>query len=171
MDHVVGSFPSGISKKENIWTNVPEVSSSDDVKDGGKEEVSDICIATKTDGKPCGGIKYKDTEYCYNHLMQTKVRPRGRPPKVIADLAPVVLTPCAAPVPANAGDQIVAPRPDFVPEGPATRASHITEPRAPSRVVSPRSSSNDLVEKLSIKLKQKVDGLDDEMKLLLRMLL
>ena len=148
-----------MEKKENIWTNVPEVSSSDDVKDGGKEEVSDICVATKTDGKPCAGIKYKDTEYCYNHLMQTKVRPRGRPPKVIADLAPVVLPPppIVAPVSSNAGDQVVA--------------SHITEPRAPSRVVSPRSSSNDLVEKLSIKLKQKVDGLDDEMKLLLRMLL
>ena len=32
-----------MEKKENIWQNVPEVSSSDDVKDGGKEEVSDIC--------------------------------------------------------------------------------------------------------------------------------
>jgi hypothetical protein len=150
-----------IEKKQNIWQNIPEVS-EDDVKDGGKEEVSDICIATKTDGKPCQGIKYKDTQYCYNHLMKTKVRPRGRPPKVITDLAPVVV-PVVAPVasshsPSNAGDQVapVAPR---------------TEPRAPSRVVSPRTSSNDLVEKLSIRLKQKVEGLDDEMKVLLRMLL
>jgi hypothetical protein len=98
-----------IEKKQNIWQNIPEVS-EDDVKDGKEEVSSDICISTKTDGKPCGGFKYKDTQYCYNHLMKTKVRPRGRPPKVITDLAPVVAP--VVPVPSNAGDQVapVAPR-------------------------------------------------------------
>ena len=151
-----------MEKKENIWQNIPEVS-EDDVKDG-KEEVSDICIATKTDGKPCQGIKYKDTQYCYNHLMKTKVRPRGRPPKVITDLAPVAPVPVVAPVAlaSNAGN---------VAGELQTQVAPRTEPRAPSRVVSPRTSSNDLVEKLSIRLKQKVEGLDDEMKLILKLLL
>jgi len=137
-----------MEKKENIWQNIPEVS-EDDVKDGGKEEVSDICIATKTDGKPCQGIKYKDTQYCYNHLMALQTRPRGRPKTKKEEVKEVVqVVAQVAPVPVI-----------------------MEQVKAPSRVPSPKSASCSLVEKLSQRLKEKVEGLDDEMKVLLKMLL
>lgn len=137
-----------IIKKETVWSNVPE--SEEDTKDNSLQ--SDICVATKTDGKPCQGIKYKDNDLCYSHLMKSHCRPRGRPckPKVV-DVSNSIV----ALAPASDGNKIVAPEPI----------------RPPSRVPSPRSAGDDLLTKLSNRLRLKVESLDDEMKVLLKMLL
>lgn len=141
-----------IIKKETVWSNVPE--SEEDTKDTSLQ--SDICIATKTDGKPCQGIKYKDNDLCYSHLMKSHCRPRGRPCKKVVDVSNSIVALAPQPVaPSSAGNQVVAPEPI----------------RPPSRVPSPRTAGDDLLTKLSNRLRVKVESLDDEMKVLLKMLL
>jgi hypothetical protein len=142
-------------KKSNVWTSIVEASSDDE---NGDEPDNQICRAVKTDGNPCGGIRYKDNLYCYNHLVKSKAKPKGRP------VGSVSLDSLAKKVK-------VKPLP--VPEPvPAPVVASVSVPtQVPSRVCSPRTASNDLMEKLSSRLKDKIDGLNDEMKLLLRMLL
>jgi len=138
-----------VIKKENTWTSIVEASDPE-VDDSTGEEEDQICIATKTDGKPCQGIKYKDNDYCYNHLIAQKTRPKGRPRKTATD---IIIT-----QPQPQSSQNIQPQ-----------SSQNIQP--PSRVPSPKTASSSLLEKLTQRLKEKVDGLDDEMKVLLKMLL
>jgi len=144
-------------KKENVWSSIVEPDTEDDRDEpSGEEQESQVCEATKTDGKPCQGIKYKDTQYCYNHLMALQTRPRGRPKTKKEEVKEVVVV---APVMCEARTA--------VPVCPIV----MEQVKAPSRVPSPKSASCSLVEKLSQRLKEKVEVLDDEMIVLLKMLL
>jgi hypothetical protein len=149
-------------KKSNVWSSIVEASSDDE---NGDEPDNQICRAVKTDGNPCGGIRYKDNLYCYNHLVKSKAKPKGRPVALDSLAKKVKVKPATGRSPgsgfAHQEPEVVAP------------VASIAEPvvKVPSRVCSPRTASNDLMEKLSSRLKVKIDGLDDEMKLLLRMLL
>jgi hypothetical protein len=140
-------------KKENVWSGIVEPD-SDDKDEYSEEEESQVCEATKTDGKPCQGIKYKDTQYCYNHLMALQTRPRGRPKKVVDKVV----------------DKVVEKVVDKVVEKVAPVAPIIMD-HAPSPRIPATSATCSLVEKLSQRLKEKVEGLDDEMKTLLKLLL
>ncbi len=146
-------------KKENVWSGIVEPD-SDDKDEYSEEEESQVCEATKTDGKPCQGIKYKDTQYCYNHLMALQTRPRGRPKKVVDKVAET------AKDGSSKGHQVV----DKVVEKVAPVAPIIMD-HAPSPRIPATSATCSLVEKLSQRLKEKVEGLDDEMKTLLKLLL
>lgn len=137
---------SGAHQQEIQWDEEHEDQQDEHQQDGDDE----ICIATKTNGNPCLGLKYKDTDYCYAHLSKMKLVPktkqisdptllpkRGRPKKVqIAPVAPITPAVPSAPV-------------------------------APIALQHPTT----LESKLLKKLKDKLDKLDTDTKLLLQCLL
>jgi hypothetical protein len=137
-----------INKQEIEWDEDNE-KQEDPVED----QEDEICIATKTDGHPCLGLKYKDTDYCYSHLTKMKMLPsrvvpvelpkRGRPKKIQID-------------------------PSFHQVAPA-----IVKQVAPVAPVASTSVSDndDLVLKLTQRLKMKIDAIDTETKMLLKLLL
>jgi hypothetical protein len=124
-----------VIKKENVWTNIVDDDSSDEEQPKQEERESELCGTIKSDGKPCGAMRYKHHALCYNHLLKAGVRPKGRPKTVVPKV------------------QLVAPEPI------------VMEREQPIKVQDP------LIEKLTLKIKEKIDGLDSEMKLLLKMLL
>lgn len=148
-----------INKQEIEWDEDHEDLQTARPPDGdsvGNED--EICIATKTDGHPCLGLKYKDTDYCYSHLSKMKMLPkttpielpkRGRPKKIVSAVA-----------------KEVAPIQN---DGRATLPSALAV--APSFVALPSALNDSLVLKLTDKLKMKIDLIDNETKLLLKLLL
>jgi len=127
-----------VIKKENVWTNIVDDDSSDEEQPKQEERESELCGTIKSDGKPCGAMRYKHHALCYNHLLKAGVRPKGRPKTVVPKV------------------QLVAPEP-IVMEREQPKAQDV--------------SCDPLIEKLTLKIKEKIDGLDSEMKLLLKMLL
>jgi hypothetical protein len=134
-------------KTSNIWASIVDHQESDtDSELKHDEPDNDYCRATRVDGNPCNALRYKNELFCYSHLMQQKTRPRGRPKKV----APVA--------------------------APALSATAVTDaqvaPVANDYSGAVGSSVNDdLVHKLTDRLKMKIDMIDNETKLLLKLLL
>ena len=128
-----------VIKKENVWTNIVDDDSSDEEQPKQEERESELCGTIKSDGKPCGAMRYKHHALCYNHLLKAGVRPKGRPKTVVPKV------------------QLVAPEPIVMEREQPTKAQDV--------------SCDPLIEKLTLKIKEKIDGLDSEMKLLLKMLL
>ena len=138
-----------VIKKENVWTNIVDDDSSDEEQPKQEERESELCGTIKSDGKPCGAMRYKHHALCYNHLLKAGVRPKGRPKTVVPKV------------------QLVAPEPIVMErEQPTDRNGGSRSAHQAQDV-----SCDPLIEKLTLKIKEKIDGLDSEMKLLLKMLL
>ena len=137
-------------KTSNIWSSIVNDQESDtdtDTELKHDEPDNDYCRSTRVDGNPCNAMRYKNELYCYSHLMQQKTRPRGRPKKLVA-------------APATTSIGVVAPV-----AAPALSATAVTDSERCSSV------NDDLVHKLTDRLKMKIDAIDNETKLLLKLLL
>ena len=181
-----------ISKQEIEW--------DEDHEQHEQDADDEICIATKTDGNPCLGLKYKDTDFCYSHLTKMKMVPkvqkqvvdptllpkRGRPKKV--QIAPVAAlnapgvaasaAPSASATPVAVVQQPVASSfSGAPPKAQATKSQSGVARRA--QHISPLLGSlpsalavaSTLESKLMKKLKIKLDKLDSDTKMLLECLL
>jgi len=143
-------------KNSNVWASIVDHQESDTDSKHDDEPDNDYCRATRVDGNPCNALRYKNELYCYSHLMQQKTRPRGRPKKVSPVAAPSTEHSQVAPV-ANGYSGAVA----------STSASD-----TPTVAVANATNVNDdLIVKLTNKLKMKIDQIDNETKLLLKLLL
>ena len=166
----------GIIKTDNVWSSIVEPDS--DHQDEHSSDTDDrhdnqICEATKTDGNPCQGIKYKDKPYCYSHL---KSRPRGRPPTTTLPAA-VTGQPAASGCathyvePAVVSSETTTIGTGAGAGGCASHygcATHYVDQQVQQQV---QNEPCPLFQKLSQRLKEKLEGLDNEMKTLLKMLL
>jgi len=116
------------------------------------EESDDRCVAMKSDHTRCKNMKYKNEKfYCYNHLED---KPRGRPP--------------------TKRDQPIDPVPNL-----PLALSSVLSPPAPEPVAAPVAvaatvkylEDTDLLQKITSRLRVKIDSMSDDTKGLLRMLL
>jgi hypothetical protein len=132
-------------KNSNVWSSIVNIDQESDTDSELKhdEPDNDYCRSQRVDGNPCNALRYKNELYCYSHLMQQKTRPRGRPKKLATTTIGVVAA-------------------------PALSATAFTDLQA-----SPQSSSlnDDLIVKLTDRLKMKIDAIDTETKMLLKLLL
>jgi len=127
------------------------------------DQEDEICIATKTDGHPCLGLKYKDTDYCYSHLTKMKMLPSRVVPVEDATRR------LAQALPKRGRPKKIQIDPSFHQVAVAVRSPAIVAPIAPTSVSD--NMNDDLVLKLTHKLKMKIDQIDNETKLLLKLLL
>jgi hypothetical protein len=146
-------------KNSNVWSSIVNDQESDtDTELKHDEPDNDYCRATRVDGNPCKALRYKNELYCYSHLLSQKTRPRGRPKKLVAVAAPatttigVVAAPQVAPVGSSFSGSLMSEN--------SGRCAHRSE-----------SVNDDLVLKLTDRLKMKIDLIDNETKLLLKLLL
>jgi len=160
-----------ISKQEIEWDEDNE-KQEDPVEDQDDE----ICIATKTDGHPCLGLKYKDTDYCYSHLTKMKMLPSRVVPvdslfqsKSLNEDATRRL---AQALPKRGRPKKIQIDPSFHQVAVAVRSGgpDIVAPVA-STSVSDNLGTDSLIVKLTQRLKIKIDQIDNETKLLLKLLL
>lgn len=158
-----------VSKQEIEWDEEHEENQQDDHQQDGDDE---ICIATKTDGNPCLGLRYKNTDYCYAHLSKMKLVPKTKPQPVDPTLLPkrgrpkkVQIAPVAP----------ITPAVPSAPVAPVASAPVTSVPLALHSVgqahlwASPQPTT--LESKLLKKLKDKLDKLDTDTKMLLQCLL
>jgi hypothetical protein len=140
-------------KNSNIWSSIVDHQESDTDSKHDDEPDNDYCRATRVDGHACNALRYKNELFCYSHLMSQKTRPRGRPKKV----APVAAPALSATAVSRASDH------DY-------RSTDAQV--APVAFTSASDNVNDhLILKLTDRLKMKIDQIDNETKLLLKLLL
>jgi hypothetical protein len=128
-----------IAKQEIEWDEDNE-KQEDPVEDQDDE----ICIATKTNGDPCCGLKYKDNDYCYSHLTKMKMLPKPNPKTSIE-------------LPKRGRPKKVQPA--------------VSQPVSQPAVSQPQPAVSSLEDKLMKRMKDKLKGLDADTKLLLQCLL
>jgi hypothetical protein len=137
-------------KNSNVWSSIVSDNQESDTDSKHEDEPdNDYCRSKRVDGNPCNALRYKNELYCYSHLLTQKTRPRGRPKKLVA-ASPAVATPVS-----------LAERRDLG----ALSATAVTDSERCSSV------NDDLIVKLTDRLKMKIDMIDTETKLLLKILL
>ena len=137
-------------KNSNVWSSIVNIDQESDTDSKHDDEPdNDYCRATRVDGNPCNALRYKNELYCYSHLMQQKTRPRGRPKKLVAPVA--------------------APSTDSLLQSSSLNEHAQVAPVAPTSASD--NMNDDLVLKLTHKLKMKIDQIDTETKILLKLLL
>jgi hypothetical protein len=137
-------------KNSNVWSSIVNIDQESDTDSKHDDEPdNDYCRATRVDGNPCNALRYKNELYCYSHLMQQKTRPRGRPKKVAPVAAPAVTDAQVAPVASTSAS-----------DTPTVAVANATN-----------VGTDSLILKLTNKLKMKIDQIDNETKLLLKLLL
>jgi len=140
-------------KTSNVWSSIVNDDQESDTDSKHDEEPdNDYCRSKRVDGNPCNALRYKDELYCYSHLIQQKTRPRGRPKKLVT--------------PATTTIGVVG--------APASQVTPVASTSASDNVNAQcehRALNDDLIVKLTDKLKMKIDAIDNETKLLLKLLL
>jgi hypothetical protein len=145
-------------KNSNVWSsivNIDQESDTDSELKHDDEPDNDYCRSIRVDGHPCQALRYKNELYCYSHLMSQKTRPRGRPKKSVA--APASL---AERRDLGALSAIAVSDAQVAPVGLSVNAQ-----------CEHRALNDDLIVKLTNRLKIKIDAIDTETKILLKLLL